>query len=90
MNALEKLANLVIRLPIGIKYKLVSNEVKKIKIDKDNYVDVTADLVSYENVNGLIKKAVDAIDTSDIISDSTVVTKIDSLTTELTTQAAAS
>lgn len=90
MNALEKLANLVIKIPIGIKYKLLSGEYKKVKIDPaDNYQDVTSDLVSYENANQLIEKAVEKIDTSDNISDATVVAKIESLTTELTAQTAA-
>ncbi|WP_125589790.1 hypothetical protein [Companilactobacillus jidongensis] len=90
MNDLQRVANLIVKMPIGIKYRLISGEYKKIKIDKDSYQDVTADLVSYESAKTLIQKSIDEIDTSDSISDSVVSDKIDSLTTELTTQTAAS
>lgn len=90
MNDLQRVANLLVKMPIGIKYRLVSGEYKKIKIDKDSYQDVTADLVSYESAKTLIQKSIDEIDTSDSISDAVVSDKIDSLTTELTTQTAAS
>jgi len=87
---LQKLADLVSKMPIGLKYKNAQGEYSTAPLDRtDNRIDGTTVFLSADSAQSVIQKQIDKIDTSDKIEDSTVLSKIEAMTASLDKDAAA-
>lgn len=86
MNDLDRVAKLATSSPIGIKLDDGTGKIVKLPIDKtDNYINVTAFLMSVIGAQKLVKTEVGKIDTTDKITDQTLSAKIDKLQSALDT-----
>lgn len=86
MSDLDRVAKLAISGPIGIKLQDDSGKFLKPPMDKtDNFIDVSAYLMSVTGAKTLVKTEIAKIDTTDKISDATVSAKIDTLQAALAT-----
>ncbi|GAQ01461.1 hypothetical protein NBRC111452_1269 [Companilactobacillus farciminis] len=89
MTDLDRVAKLATSLPIGIKLQDESGKFVKPPIDKtDNFIDVSAYLMSVVGAQNFVKNEISKIDTTDKISDSTISAKIDTLQAALATTTA--
>lgn len=89
-NDLQKVAVLVTKMPIGIKYKNAQGEYSTAPLDpKDNKIDGTNAFLPADAAQGVIQKQIDKIDTSDKIEDPDILTKIETMTAALDSDAAA-
>ena len=89
MTDLDRVAKLATSLPIGIKLQDESGKFVKPPIDKtDNFISVSAYLMSVVGAQNFVKNEISKIDTTDKISDSTISAKIDTLQAALATTTA--
>jgi hypothetical protein len=89
MTDLDRVAKLATSLPIGIKLQDESGKFVKPPIDKtDNFINVSAYLMSVVGAQNFVKNEISKIDTTDKISDSTISAKIDTLQAALATTTA--
>ena len=89
MTDLDRVAKLATSLPIGIKLQDESGKFVKPPFDKtDNFINVSAYLMSVVGAQNFVKNEISKIDTTDKISDSTISAKIDTLQAALATTTA--
>jgi len=90
LSDLNKVADLLRLMPIGMKYKNSSGEYSPVPLDPtDNKLDGTLAFLTADSAKAVIQKQINEIDTTDKIDDPTVLAKIESMTKALDDEAKA-
>lgn len=88
MSDLDKVADLVSKMSIGMKYKNSNGEYSSVPLDPADFkLDGTNAFLTADSAKTVIQTQINKLDTTDKIEDQTVLAKIEAMTKALDAEA---